>query len=71
MIEDFAGLFENRMFMVIVDAHSKWIEFFPTKYATSMSTVVIDCLRSVFAVPNTVVTVNMVLALSVVNLRHT
>ena len=47
------------MFLVIVDAHSKWIESFPTKNATS--TVVIDCLRSVFArfgVPNTVVTDN-------------
>ena len=39
---DFAGPFENRMFLVIFDAHSKWIESFPTKNATS--TVVIDCL---------------------------
>ena len=56
---DFAGPFENRMFLVIVDVHFKWIESFSTKNATS--TVVIDCLRSVFArfgVPNTVVTDN-------------
>ncbi len=56
---DFAGPFENRMFLVIIDAHSKWIESFPTKNATS--TVVIDCLRSLFArfgIPNTVVSDN-------------
>ena len=41
---DFAGPFENRMLLAIVDAHSK---SFPTK--TAISTVMIDCLCPVFA----------------------
>ena len=52
---DFAGPFGNCMFLVLIDAHSKWIETFPTSNSTSFT--VIQCLRSVFArfgIPNTV-----------------
>ena len=47
------------MFLVLIDAHSKWIETFPTSNSTSFT--VIQCLRSVFArfgIPSTVVTDN-------------
>ena len=56
---DFAGPFENRMFLVLIDAHSKWIEAFCVQNATSRT--VISELRPVFArfgVPETVVTDN-------------
>ncbi len=44
---DYAGPFDGHMFLVIVDAYSKWIDVKATKHATSMSTVAI--LRSIFA----------------------
>ena len=44
---DFAGPFENKMFLILIDAHSKWIEAFQTSNATSRT--VIDELRTVFA----------------------
>ena len=47
------------MFLVMVDAHSKWITVFPTKSSTS--TVVIENLRTVFAqfgIPETIVSDN-------------
>ena len=56
---DFAGPCEGRMFLVIIDAYSKWIETFPTN--TSTSAVVIQCLRAVFArfgLPQSVVSDN-------------
>ena len=56
---DFAGPFENRMFLVLIDAHSKWIETFPT--SSSTSSIVIQHLRSVFSqfgIPETIVTDN-------------
>ncbi len=39
---DFAGPFENKMFLVEINAHSKWIEDFCVSKATS--SVVIDAL---------------------------
>ena len=35
------------MYLVIIDAHSKWIEVFPTSSTTS--SVVVEVLRSIFA----------------------
>ena len=56
---DYAGPFENRMFLILIDAHSKWIEAVCTKRATS--TAVIEELRTMFArfgIPETIVTDN-------------
>ena len=56
---DFAGPLFGKMFLVLIDAHSKWIEAFPTTGSTSA--VVIDNLRTVFAqfgLPETLVTDN-------------
>ena len=56
---DFAGPLFGKMFLVVIDAHSKWIEVFPT--ASSTSAVVVEHLRTLFAqfgVPETVVSDN-------------
>lgn len=57
---DFAGPLEgSKMLLILVDAHSKWIEVFPTNHSTSA--VVIESLRKVFAqfgLPETVVSDN-------------
>ena len=42
---DFAGPLQNKMFLILIDAHSKWVEAFPTNSSTSA--VVIDQLRTV------------------------
>ena len=44
---DYAGPFMNKYFLLLVDAHSKWIEVRPVNNATSTATV--DQLRSIFA----------------------
>ena len=56
---DFAGPFEEKLFLIMIDAHSKWIEAV-CKHSTS-SAVVIEELRSVFArfgIPEMIVTDN-------------
>ena len=56
---DYAGPFENKMFLILVDAHTKWREIFPT--TTSTSTTTITKLRQIFAqfgVPKNIVTDN-------------
>ena len=56
---DFAGPFQGKIFLVMIDAHSKWIEAVCT--STMSSTVVIDELRTAFAkfgLPETIVTDN-------------
>ena len=56
---DFAGPFEGKLFLIMIDAHSKWIEAVST-HSTS-SAVVIEELRSVFArfgIPEMIVTDN-------------
>lgn len=56
---DYAGPFQGRMFLVLVDAHSKWMEVVPVHAATS--TVTIEKLRAIFAthgLPERVVTDN-------------
>ena len=35
------------MFLILIDAHSKWVEAFPTNYSTSV--LVIDRLSTVFS----------------------
>ena len=53
------GPFEDRMFVILIDAHSKWIEAFWTQKATSR--VVFDALRTIFArfgIPETIVSDN-------------
>ena len=56
---DFAGPKEGKMFLVIIDAHSKWIEVFAMKKATSSATI--RYLRQLFAqfgIPETIVSDN-------------
>ena len=56
---DFAGPMLNHMFLVVVDAHTKWIEVVPTSNSTLFRTI--QQLRTLFAqfgVPRTVVTDN-------------
>ena len=43
---DFAGPFLDRMFFVLVDAHSKWPEIVGMKTTTSTKTI--EVLRSIF-----------------------
>ncbi|XP_021364454.1 uncharacterized protein K02A2.6-like [Mizuhopecten yessoensis] len=44
---DYAGPFMGKMFLVVIDSHSKWMEAFPMK--TSTSTATIEKLRVAFA----------------------
>lgn len=32
---DYAGPFQGKMFLIVVDSHSKWMEAYPTTTATS------------------------------------
>ena len=56
---DFAGPLFGKMFLILIDSHSKWIEAFCTTNATAST--VIEALRSTFArfgLPDTVVSDN-------------
>ena len=44
---DFGGSFLNHMFLIVIDAGSKWKEAFPMSTATSKATI--QCLRTLFA----------------------
>ena len=44
---DFAGPFIGHQFLVLVDAHSKWMEVFPL--SSISSTIVIGKLQALFA----------------------
>ncbi|XP_035233382.1 uncharacterized protein K02A2.6-like [Stegodyphus dumicola] len=44
---DFAGPIFERMFLIIIDAHSKWLEVYTLKSANSFQTI--ECLRDCFA----------------------
>ncbi len=44
---DFAGPFQGKMFLILIDAHSKWLEVKPLSAATSTTTI--EHLRSIFA----------------------
>ena len=56
---DFAGPFQGKMILVIIDSHSKWIETYPTDFL--MSTKVIQLSHTLFAqfgIPEVLVTDN-------------
>ena len=56
---DYAGPFLGHMWLIIIDAHSKWLEIFQMSSTTSTATV--QCLRDVFArfgLPERVITDN-------------
>ena len=56
---DYAGPFMGRMFFIIIDAHSKWIDAYPMNTSTSSATI--EKLRQTFAthgLPETVVSDN-------------
>lgn len=56
---DFAGPLAGKMILVVVDAHTKWIEAVPMKHANTAGTI--RCLRSMFCrfgVPRTIVSDN-------------
>ena len=44
---DHAGPFQGKLFLVVVDAHSKWLEVVPVSSTSSQTTI--DALRSIFA----------------------
>nr|XP_023691255.1 uncharacterized protein K02A2.6-like [Paramormyrops kingsleyae] len=43
---DYAGPFMGHMFLILIDAYSKWMDVYPVKSATSATTI--DCLRQSF-----------------------
>ena len=56
---DYAGPFLGHMWLVLIDAHSKWLEVFQMSSTTSSATI--QCLRDVFArfgLPERIVTDN-------------
>ncbi|XP_043935248.1 uncharacterized protein K02A2.6-like [Protopterus annectens] len=56
---DYAGPFMGAMFLIIMDAHSKWMDAYPVK--TTTSTTTIECLRRSFSsqgLPETIVSDN-------------
>ena len=56
---DYVGPFHAKIFLVLVDAHSKWIEVFPVQSATSILTI--EKLRIAFSthgLPEKIVTDN-------------
>lgn len=56
---DFAGPFQGKMILIVVDAHTKWIEAYPTDSAKSST--VIELSRTLFAqfgLPEVIVTDN-------------
>ena len=56
---DYADPYHNKMFLIIVDSFSKWIDVIPTSSATSDETI--EKLRTVFAnfgLPEQIVTDN-------------
>ena len=44
---DYAGPLEGKMFLVVIDVHSKWIDVFPMSNATALATV--QHLRQLFS----------------------
>ena len=44
---DYAGPFQGRMFLLLIDAHSKWLDIYPSNSSTSSSTI--ESLRKSFA----------------------
>jgi hypothetical protein len=56
---DFAGPFLDKMFLIVIDAHSKWLDVFPLTTATSETTIrALRRLFSQFGLPEHIVTDN-------------
>lgn len=56
---DYAGPFMSSMFLVVVDAHTKWTEIIPTSTATSTSTInILSDLFARFGLPEHIVSDN-------------
>ena len=56
---DYAGPFQNSMFLVVVDAHSRWPEVIPVSLSTSSSTIeVLRDLLARFGIPEQIVSDN-------------
>ena len=56
---DYAGPMEGKMFLIVIDAHSKWIEVFPMTSATALTTVQhLRQLFSRFGIPDSIVSDN-------------
>ncbi len=56
---DFAGPFLNNMFMIVVDAYSKWLEVFRMSQITSQATITrLKKLFSAYGLPEQIVTDN-------------
>ena len=56
---DYAGPFMGKMFLVIVDAHSKWLDVHPVSSATSSVTITyLRHLLAIHGLPETIVTDN-------------
>ena len=56
---DYAGPFMGHMFLILMDAHSKWMDAYPVTTSTSASTI--ECLRKSFSnqgIPETIVSDN-------------
>ena len=56
---DFAGSITGKMFLVVIDAHSKWIEVATMSTATSLTTIQQLCqMFARFGLPETIVSDN-------------
>ena len=56
---DFAGPMDGRMFLVVVDAHSKWLDVIPMKTTNAVTTIQqLRTLFSRFGVPESIVSDN-------------
>ena len=56
---DYAGPFQNHYFLIVIDAHSKWIEALPASTPSTYVTVELLCpLFAQFGLPKTIVTDN-------------
>ncbi len=56
---DYAGPFLGKLFLIITDAHSKWIDAYPVSSATTAATL--ECLwksLSVHGIPEMIVSDN-------------
>ena len=56
---DFAGPVNGKMILIVIDTHSRWIEAYPTKTATSSAVIELSrVLFSQFGIPEVLVTDN-------------
>lgn len=56
---DYAGPMEGKMYLIVIDAHSKWIEAFPMTSATALTTIQhLRVLFAQFGVPEVIVSDN-------------